>query len=184
MSVDTNLLQKNFAKDLSNLYALVAWASEQQIVGSYGDRRPDLGRMFTCPSCRTRRRQGDPKCCNSAYAKTRRARVDENGFQQVECKEQVNANFFPKNFMKRFIHKKHGQNRRFQISQLFRRFQADSKLLEEAVAEMQERWPLLKAPDLAAIPAFTERYWIWKQAQIVGKQKAQQKLSRRINRVN
>jgi hypothetical protein len=182
VSVDVNLLQKNFAKDLSNLWALVSWASEQQLTGSYSDRRPDLGRMFTCPFCHTRRHQGDPKCCNAAYAKTRRAWDEEQGFHLLECEERVNENFFPRHFLKRFMHKKHGQNKRFKMRALAVRFQENPKLLEAAVTEMQERWPLLKAPEPQGIPAFTERYWLWKQTLIVGRQKAQQRLSRKINR--
>lgn len=182
MSVDIQLLEKNFAKDLNNLHVLVAWAADQQLRGSFSDRRPDLGKMLTCPSCHTRRRQGGKKCCNSAYAKTQRAWDAEQGFHFVECEERASNNFFPKHFMKKLMHKKHGQNKTFKIRQLSARFQENTKLLEAAIAEMQERWPLLKMPEPAHIPAFAERYWLWKQTLEVGRQKAQQKLSRRINR--
>lgn len=196
--------QKNFVKDLNNLYVLVTWAAEQPLTGSFSQRRPDLGRMFTCPSCRTRRRQGSEKCCNPAYAKTQRAwdpdynvlgvksERNEKGFgpttrhekffHQVECEERVIANFFPRSFLKRLVHKRHGQNRFFKIRQLARRFAEDPKLLEAAVAELQERWPLTKTPDLAGIPAFTERYRKWKQTQQVKREKIQARESRKINR--
>jgi hypothetical protein len=182
VSVDTAQLQKNFAKDLSNLYALVVWAADMQLHGSYSQRRPDLGKNVTCPFCHTRRLQGEPKCCNAKYATTQRAWDSERGFHQVECAERVVDNFFPKGFTKRLMHKKHGQSRAFKIRQLTHRFQNEPKLLGAAVAEMQERWPLLKMPELAHIPAFTERYWKWAETKKVKKQKKQSELSRKINR--
>jgi hypothetical protein len=174
--------RKNFAKDLNNLHVLVTWAAEQPLTGSFSQRHPDQGRMFRCQFCHARRRQGAEKCCNTAYAKTQRAWDAEQGFHQGECAERVIANFFPKSFLKRLVHKKHGQNKFFKIRQLARRFAEDQKLLESAVAELQERWPLVKTPEPPAIPAFAERYWLWKQIQVVKAQKTRARESRRINR--
>jgi hypothetical protein len=199
-----DLFKKNFAKDLNNLHVLVTWAAEQPLTGSFSQRRPDLGRMFTCPFCRIRRRQGAEKCCSHEYAKTQRAwdaghnvpgiKPDRNEkgfgpttrhekhFHQVECEERVVASFFPKSFLKKLTHKRHGQNKFFKIRQLARRFAENDMLLHTAVAEIRERWPLTKMPKLQAIPAFAERYWLWKQTVEVKREKTQARESRRINR--
>jgi hypothetical protein len=177
-----DLFKKNFAKDLSNMQATIAWALEQERTGSFAARHPSLGKMFRCPYCRTRRRQGTAACCTPTYAKTQRAWDAEQGFYQAECDERVIANFFPKSFLKRIVHKRHGQNRFFKVRQLAKRFIEDPKLLESAVAELQERWPLVKTPEPHAIPAFAERYFRWQQTRIVKAQKIRARESRKINR--
>jgi hypothetical protein len=177
-----DLFKKNFAKDLSNMQATIAWALEQERTGSLAARHPNLGKMFRCPYCRTRRRQGTAACCTPAYAKTQRAWDAEQGFHQVECEERVVASFFPKSFLKKLTHKRHGQNKFFKIRQLARRFAENDMLLHTAVAEIRERWPLTKMPKLQAIPAFAERYWLWKQTVEVKREKTQARESRRINR--
>ena len=177
-----DLLRKNFAKDLNNMDAMIAYVVEQSRTGSFSARRPDLGKMFRCPFCRTRRRQGTSKCCTADYAKTQRAWDPEQGFHQVECAERALANFFPKSFLKKIVHKRHGQNTFFKVRQVVRKFAENPKLLEAAVVEMQERWPLIKVPELQGIPAFAERYWKWKQTLIVKAQKIRARESRKINR--
>lgn len=180
--IDIQKLEKNFAKDLNNLRVLVTWAAQQQVTGSFSARRPDLGKMFTCPFCGTRRRQGSPKCCNPIYAKTQRAWDAEQGFYQAECPERVHAQFFSKSFLKKLMHKRHGQSRLFKIRQVTYLFQNDAKFLESAVKEMQERWPLLKAPGLAEIPVFAEKWWRFKQEQRDQFYRRQTSRSRQINR--
>ena len=199
-----DLFKKNFAKDLSNMQATIAWALEQERTGSFAARHPNLGKMFRCPYCRTRRRQGTAACCTPTYAKTQRAwdadynvpgvkpnrnekgfgptTRHEKNFHQVECEERVIANFFPKSFLKRIVHKRHGQNRFFKVRQLAKRFAEDEKLLHFAVVELRERWPLIKTPELPAIPAFAERYFRWQQTRIVKAQKIRARESRKINR--
>ena len=154
-----------YAKDLSNLAAIVSWASDQQRHGSFSDRRPDLGRMFRCPYCHVRRRANGPRCCNPAFATTKRAWTPELGFHQTECEERSNASVFSKSFLRKLRHKKHGQSRAFTIRHQTLLFQRDPELLKAAVKEMQTQYPLVQIPDLSAIPAFAARYWAWKQKQ-------------------
>jgi hypothetical protein len=177
-----DLFKKNFAKDLSNMQATIAWALEQERTGSFAARHPNLGKMFRCPYCRTRRRQGTAACCTPTYAKTQRAWDAEQGFHQVECEERVIANFFPKSFLKRIVHKRHGQNRFFKVRQLAKRFAEDQKLLESAVAELQERWPMVKTPEPPAIPAFAERYFKFAEEKRDKYLRGITKASRRANR--
>lgn len=155
------------AKDLSNLITLVNWAEDMQIRGSFSERHPNLGKMRNCLKCGRRRREFGPTCCNTAYAKDKKGK---------ECPERMIDAMFSKSFMKRFTHKRHGQNRNFKISELIRRFQENEELLESAVTEMQ-----CKKPDLAGIPAFAEKYWYWKAKLQSRRIKNQQKESRRIN---
>ena len=178
---DIEKFRKNFAKDLNNMLVMVGQAVETER-GSYSDRHPNLGKMMRCSFCGTRRRQGTPKCCNAEYAKTQRAWDAEQGLHQTECDERVIANFFPKSFLKRVVHKRHGQNRFFKVRQLAKRFAEDEKLLHFAVAELRERWPLTKTPEPPAIPAFAERYFRWQQTRIVKAQKIRARESRKINR--
>lgn len=166
---DFQKIEFNHAKDLSNLSALVAWAAHQQLTGSYSARHPDEGKMLRCPYCRTRRRQGAPKCCNPAYAK------DKDG------KERVIAQFFSKPFLKRLTHKKHGQSKPWKIRQLTYRFQNEPSLVEDSFWEMKERWPLLKLPDLAGIPAFAEKYFLFVTEK---RDKAHRQLTRRSRQIN
>lgn len=157
-------LPKVFAKDLSNLFALTAWAEGVQLYGSYSMRRPDLGKMRRCDYCRKRRREFGPKCCNHAYAKR------EDGT------ERVNASLLSKSFVKKFRHKKHGQSKPWKISQLTARMQADPNLVEVAAKEMH-----VKKPEVAAIPSFAERFFLWNQERCDKVVRMQSKRSRRIN---
>jgi hypothetical protein len=89
-------IKQNFAKDFSNLKAVVAYVEDMQAHGSVSQRRPDLGKMIKCPYCHARRRSNGPRCCNSTFATTKRAWDAEQGFHQVECAERANPNLIGK----------------------------------------------------------------------------------------
>jgi hypothetical protein len=167
---------KIFAKDLSNVVALVAWATEMQRTGSYSDRHPNLGKMRKCHQCGTRRREFGSKCCNTKYATTRRAWTPEEGFHMEECPERVTSAIVSKSFLKRFLHKKHGQSRQFKIRQLIYRFQHDQSLVEAAAKEMH-----VPVPEPAHVPAFGEKFWLWKNEMCDRIVRNRQKESRRLN---
>lgn len=176
-----NLPEQVYAKDLSNLQALVSWASDMQLHGSFADRRPDLGKMFVCPHCHKRRRANAERCCNPSFATTKRAWTPELGFHQSECEERSNPNPFSKSFVKKFKHKRHGQSRQFKIRALvaiFNRNFGGNKELKAAAAEMH-----VKVPDLIGIPPFAERYFFWKNEQQDRAVRKRVRISRRINAV-
>ena len=127
-----------FAKDLSNLHLLVNWASDMQRCGSYSQRRPDLGKCRTCPYCHRRRYENGPRCCNPAYAKTKRAWSEEEGFHQVECEERIHQQPISKPIIKRFLHKRHGQSRHWKVRSLTLIFQNNEEALRNAVNENQD----------------------------------------------
>lgn len=180
MSADLARLEKNFIKDLSNLRALVSWASDVQLRGTFRERRPDIPRR-RCPFCH-RRAKLHPvtrelmKCCNSAYTKTQRAWNPEKGFHLVECEERVNNNMFPKSFLKRLRHKRHGQNRAFKIRQLARLFQENREMVEFAARRMQ-----VSAPGISNVPAFAEKYWLWLEQRQRKQEEQMQDASRKAN---
>lgn len=176
------------AKDLSNLSTVVNWAQDMLLHGSFSDRRPDLGKMFTCPFCHRRRRQGDEKCCNARPATTVRAYTEADGFHQIPYMvwddtnkeyvhaERENVNIIGKSFLKRLTHKKHGQNRVHAMKFLSARFQENQELLEASALEMR-----VPVPAKEHIPAFAEKYFVWKENQEQRRYRRQQKVSRRIN---
>jgi hypothetical protein len=90
----------------------------------------------------------------------------------VECAERATASPFSKSFIRRFKHKKHGQNRQFQIRYQIFLFQHFPNLLEAAVREMnlwtkdEKGQSVLAIPKPEHVPAFGERYWLWNQEQI------------------
>ena len=151
-----NTVEKNFEVDLHNLSMVVDYAADILLRGTRSQRRPDLGKMFTCPHCKTRRLQGAPKCCNPEYAKTQRAWTPELGFHQVECAERVHESPFSKSFQRRFRHKKHGQNRTNKLRAFILRLMADENLLKDSALKMN-----VKVPDRDAIPSFGQKYWLW-----------------------
>jgi len=169
-----------YAKDLSNLSALVSWAADMQIYGSFSQRRPDLGSMQTCRFCGVRRRANAERCCNPSFATTQRAWTPELGFHQAECAERSNPNPFSKAFIKKFKHKRHGQNKQFKVRQLtaiFNRNFGGNEELKSAAAEMH-----VKVPDLIGIPPFAEKYLAWKQERQDRAARRRARTSRRINR--
>jgi hypothetical protein len=171
-----------YAKDLSNLSALVTWASDMQLHGSFSQRRPDLGSMFTCPHCHKRRRANAERCCNPSFATTQRAWTPELGFHQTECPERSNSNPFSKVFIKKFTHKRHGQSKKFKLRELiaiFNRNFGGNEELKAAAAEMH-----VKVPDLIGIPPFAEKYLAWKQERQDRAARRRARTSRRINRSN
>ena len=180
-----------YAKDISNLQAIVNWAADMQLHGSFSDRRPDLGRMFRCSSCGKRRRANGPRCCNPTFATTQRAWDPEQGFHQIECAERSNAQPFSKAFVKRMIHqstKRHGQNKNFKIRHQSFLFQTYPHLLAEAVKAMhlykhtEIGEVVLDIPKSEHVPAFAERYWRWAQERQDKATHKRVRISRQINR--
>lgn len=175
------VLPKIFAKDISNLFTLVAWATEMQRHGSYADRHPNLGKMRRCPNCGKRRREFGQRCCNARYATTRRVWDSENGFQQEECPERVTAAIISKTMFKKLLRKGRNKNNSQRCGMYIRQqcllFQQNQFLLETAAKEMH-----VKVPEPAAVPAFAEKYWLWMQERKDKKVRRQQDKSRRINR--
>jgi len=172
-----NLPEQVFAKDISNIQTVVNWAADMQLRGSFSDRRPDLGKMVCCPHCGIRRRTNGPRCCNPEFATTQRAWTPEMGFHQVECAERSNPNPFSKQFMRKFRHKRHGQSRNFKIRHLVFLFQNNATLLNDAAMDIQ-----VNTPDVAAIPAFAEKYFLWKVERRDRMFRRQATRSRQINR--
>lgn len=170
-------IQKNFAKDFSNLEAAVAYVADMQLHGSFSERRPDLGKMGTCPYCHTRRRGNGPRCCNPFYATTKRARDAEQGVHQMKCDERANLEVVGRAMIRKFKHKRHGQSREFKIRQQIVLFQANPELVKLAAEEMQ-----VKKPDLAGLNPFVEKYIGWKEVQQARQARKQTKISRKINR--
>lgn len=166
--MDQDLLQKNFAKDLSNLDAIVNWASDVKKTGSFSDRRPDLGRMGVCPYCRVRRRANGPMCCSHPFAKD----ADGND-RSIEA-------MFGRTLLRKLKHKRHGQSKAFKIRELTRRFQhgwGGEEPLKKAAREMH-----VALPDLAGIPTFAEKFFAWSQEQTDRKLRRIARASRKINR--
>ena len=79
--------------------------------------------------------------------------------------------------MRKLRHKRHGQNQAWHIHQMAQRMQQDAEFLKDAANEIQ-----VAVPDLAAIPAFAERYLLWKNEKQDRKLRNMQKKSRKINR--
>lgn len=161
-----------YAKDLSNLAAIVNWGVDQKKYGSYSDRRPDLGAMSTCPYCRVRRRVNGPLCCNHPFTKD----ADGNDWS--------NDAMFSKPMLKKLMHKGHGQNKAFHVRQQTLLFQRDEALginsmglLPAAAREMHVR-----VPELGAIPSFAERYTEWKNERKDRAERRRARTSRRKNR--
>ena len=171
-----NSVEQNFAIDLKNLSMVVDYAANILLTGTRSQRRPDLGKMFTCPHCGSRRLQGAPKCCNAEYAKTQRAWTPELGFYQVECPERVHESMFSKSFLRRLRHKKHGQNRTNRLRAFILRLMGDENLLKTAALKMN-----VKVPARDAIPSFGQKYWLWLEARETKRLRLQRDVSRRVN---
>jgi len=165
-----------FAKDLSNLFALVSWATDMQRRGSYSQRHPNLGKMRRCPHCGKRRREFGNRCCNTKPSTTRRVWSEEQGFYQMEVPERTTDVAISKSVIKRLLKKKHGQSKVFKIKEQTLIFQRNPLILEFAAKEMH-----VKVPEFAHIPPFSEKYWFWKQEQKDRKDRKRQRESRRVN---
>lgn len=126
-------------------------------------------KMQTCPFCHKRRRLGE-KCCNAEYIK---------GSETA---------YITKTYVKRFQKKHHGQNRAWHIRQTAMDFFANPDRLEAAVREMGligldhlgKPQPII--PELANIPPFAERYYMWKTARENRAEEKMKSASRRRNR--
>jgi len=115
-------------------------------------------KMQTCPFCHKRRRS-DEKCCNVEYVKG------------------SETPYITKTYVKRFQKKHHGQNRAWHIRETALAFFADDVRLTNAAIEMH-----VKVPDLASIPAFAEKYYLWKTARENRAEEKMKSASRRRNR--
>lgn len=161
-----------YVQDFKNLRALVQHATNILLTGSFSQRRPDLGAMKTCPFCGVRRRENlssparllglvqhnGTQCCNPKYADTQRAWDPEKGFHQVECEPRIGPMIPKKSFIKKLMHKKHGQNRRWHIRQLQHRLQNEPGFLREIL--LLTRMP---APKPEHMPSFAEQLYYWLQ---------------------
>lgn len=183
------------AKDFANQDAMRHHVSQIQLAGTFAQRRPDMGPMFKCPKCHRRHRVAGPRayCSNTDYTTTQRAWTPELGFHQAptvarpdegfnEGAPRMNANLFPKGFVKKLTKKHHGQNLRSKIRRVTLQFQEDEAALAVAVAEYNRaHWHLKEGPKAVDIPSWTERYVRWKWAQEVKREHRQQRISRRVN---
>lgn len=171
----TLTVEQLVAKDLSNLAMLGPWVENIQLHGSYADRRPDLGKMINCPACKRRHRMIGPRCSNAAFATTQRAWDPEQGFYQVACEPRENEAMFGKAIFRKFKHKRHGQNKRNAVRFLTVNLQSDPDALKAAAAEMH-----VKVPDIAGIPAFAVKYFVWREDREQKQTRRQQDVSNRV----
>jgi hypothetical protein len=172
-----------FQRDMSDLSAALSQGLEALTFGSFADRNPGLGGMVRCPHCRQHRREfATEKCCNAGHAATQRAWTSELGFHQEPCPPRVVEDFIDKDgkpkksFIRKFSHKRHGQNRAWHIRQTAARMQADAEFLKFAASEMH-----VAIPKQEHIPAFAERFWLWNQKRVTKQQRIRQQQARRIN---
>lgn len=169
---------KIFAKDLSNLFTLVAWAANTQIHGTYSMRHPNLGKMRKCPHCGKRRREFGARCCNVTYTKTMKKRDPEKGIIEIEVPERVTDAIISKAALKRMLSGRGRQYGRFAhpIAQQAKLFQESDELVKAAAKEMH-----VIVPKPEHIPAFAEKYWLWKRERSSRAVRRQQRRSRAIN---
>jgi hypothetical protein len=179
--IDWDKINKNFEIDIKNLGIVVDYAENILLTGTRAQRRTDQGKMVTLP-CGHRRLQGGDKCCNMQPATSKRAWDPEKGFYQEPCEPRENTQPFSKSFLKKLMHKRHGQSRNNAIKFFTVRLQEEPQFLERAVKEMQEQFPLLKKPEIAEIPTFARSYWFFLEDKKQRIERLQSKLSRRINR--
>ena len=151
-------LEQNFAKDLSNLSAVVNYASEILLTGSRSQRRPDLGKMVNCIHCGHRRLQGAEKCCNPNYL-------------------IQHESMFSKPMLKKFRHKRHGQTRANAQRAFILLLMENEHLVHDAAKEMR-----VSVPARENIPAFGAKYWLWKEDRVQRFVRQGRDRSRRINR--
>lgn len=187
--MDIQKLEQNIAKDLNILNVLVDGAERTLKYGSFSERRPDLGKMRTCPHCHTRRLQSET-CCTSQYAKVEEGKQ----FAGLKVGDEIVHQELSKKFLKRFQHKRHGQNRMFKIRELAVLFAQDYELLWNAMLEMrvlddyrkhltvEPQGPCCFFPAPAHIPAFAQRYFFWKMEQQDRRKRNRAKQSRKVNR--
>lgn len=170
-------LDQVIAKDLSNLAMLGKWVEDVQLHGSFSARRPDLGKMIACPACKRRHRMIGPRCSNAQFATTKRAWSPEEGWHQVACEPREVEAMFGKAMIRKVKHKRHGQTKRSAVRVLTIALQNDELALKTAAANMH-----VKVPNAAGIPAFTEKYFRWKEDREQKRLRRQQDISSRVNR--
>lgn len=165
------------AKDLANLQMLGAWVEDVQLNGSFSARRPDLGKMISCPACKRRHRMIGPRCSNASFATTQRAWNPEEGFHQVACEPREVDAMFGKAMFRKFKHKRHGQSKRNAVRVLTLELQNDAEKLKVAVEEMH-----VITPNISAIPAFALKYFVWRENRQQKQTRRQQDVATRMNR--
>lgn len=181
-------VKQHFQKEHVDFGEVAKEIERRKLFGSFSDRRPDLGKMITCPFCRRRRRQFEDPCCTPSYATT------VNG---KDCSPRV-VEGLSKKFMKRFTHKRHGQSRKFQIRHLIKLFQESQNIEIVIPAKTAEEKPTtvkttvaaqvaaltmhVPVPRLESIPSFAEKYYLWKQERLAKFERKQARRMRKINR--
>lgn len=178
-------LRKQFAKDFAYLETGVVYAAWLLQHGSYADRNPHLGKMVTCPVCHRRHRQA-LLCCEPHYATTINGLpLDESVEYAIhfeatkgkECMTERVGELFSKRAlrdMKRQINRRrrpanqgflHGK----QVHDLTLEMQAGVRDVEgiqyyspNALVIRAAREMHIPVPEIRNIPAFAERYWLWK----------------------
>lgn len=131
-------------KELSNLLILTQRGLLIKLQGSRAQRRPDLGKMVTCPHCHHRRPQYGEKCCSTptpVEGTTQPTGIGKSLIRRLQSKS-----------------KRHGQNVNFHCRQTALEFQENPDRLLAAANLMH-----VSVPDKQDIPAFAEKYWRWNQ---------------------
>jgi hypothetical protein len=164
-------------KDLASAVILQNWVENIQRTGSFSDRRPDLGSMHNCGFCGRRHRMIGPRCSNADYATTQRAWSEEKGFHQTACEQRVVEQIFGKKMFRKVMHKRHGQNRNFQVRAMATRMQADSEFVIAAAKDMQ-----VPPPSIAAIPTFARDYIAFLENIEQRRIRGQRRIAQQVNR--
>ena len=111
------------------------------------------------------------------YSQTKRAWSLEQGFYQENCAPRIVENLYGRAFVRRMRHKRHGQNQAWHIRQMVERLQADPEFLKLCADNIQ-----VPMTDIASIPSFGEKYFLWESEKRDRKLRNMQKKSRKINR--
>ena len=111
------------------------------------------------------------------YSQTKRAWSPEQGFYQETCAPRIVEHLYGRAFIRKMRHKRHGQNQAWHIHQMAHRMQQDAEFLQSVAKEMH-----VTAPDIASIPSFGEKYFLWESEKRDRKLRNMQKKSRKINR--
>ena len=154
-----------FQKDLSDLSAALKQGLETQVFGSFAERNPALGKMITCPFCKTRRRQAaETPCCNVSYTKT------------------VDA-MLPKSAIKRFKHKRHSNKFRKLVHDMALALQDETarNTTQERLEGLQGFYSPQKSVPPQAVPAFAERVVRSIRKHKSNQKRKQQQQARKIN---
>lgn len=178
-------LRIKFGKDFAYIEQGVEYAAWLLTHGSYADRNPHLGRMVTCPVCRRRHRQALP-CCLPKYATdiegiplddTVEYAIHFERSKGKECLTERSIGIFSnrtkREMMRQFSRHRRptgaGFKNRKRVHDLVLEMQAGvrevggiqyyspNSLVVRAAREMH-----IPTPEIRNIPAFAERYYLWK----------------------